>query len=292
MADSSADSQLQAAQTAPLTCALVYDFDGTLAKGNCAEHGLMPALGITDAQAFWEECNRRTKHDRADGILMYLGMLAEQAAAQNPGALLPEKLQEFGATIPFFQGVTSWFSRINAFAAEKGLELEHYVISSGLEEMIRGCAIHEHLTGVFGCKYGYYPQQHVQFWPTQAINYTTKTQMLFRINKGIRNHWDSTAINAFIEPNQRPMPFSRMIFLGDGDTDIPSMKLVKEQGGHSLAVYDLAKWSKASTQNKIEKLIAEERTNYVVPADYSEGSHLDITIKGLLTLIARKAMQG
>ncbi|MGP2516515.1 hypothetical protein [Yersinia sp. 2545 StPb PI] len=119
-------------------------------------------------------------------------------------------------------------------------------------------------------------------------NYTTKTQFLFRINKGIPNSWDNAAINKFIEPEDREIPFQKMIYFGDGDTDIPAMKMVRYQGGVSLAVFDNKKWNNKTTQEKVEKLIAEERANYVVPALYNEGSQLDVTVKGLLQLFKRK----
>jgi hypothetical protein len=154
--------------------------------------------------------------------------------------------------------------------------------------MIRGTVIAEKFRKIYACKYHYSADKKKALWAAQAINYTTKTQFLFRINKGIDNSWDNAAVNRFIEPSEREMPFNRMIYFGDGDTDIPSMKMVRYQGGSSLAVFDQKKWGSTSTQQKVEKLIAEERANYVVPAVYDDGSQLDVTVKGLLQLIRRK----
>lgn len=271
-----------------MKCALIYDFDGTLAEGDCAQHGVMPALDIIDVPAFWDSVKRRAKQDDGDEILTYLGMLAEKANTLNSDTLSIKKLMMHGQSIPLFSGVNSWFDRIDNFAGGLDLELEHYIISSGLDAMIRGTSIGDKFRDIYACKYHYSEDESYATWPAQAINYTTKTQFLFRINKGIHNSWDNREVNKFIELQERDIPFQRMIYLGDGDTDIPSMKMVRYQGGKSIAVFDNKKWSLRSTQDKVEKLISEERADYVVPALYDEGSHLDITVKGLLRLFKRK----
>lgn len=271
-----------------MKCALVYDFDGTLADGDCAQHGLMPALGINNVGAFWQEVKQRAAENDGDEILSYLGLLVEKASQTNPQELSVNNLKKHGKSIPLYPGVAGWFDRINKYADDNGLKLYHYIISSGLDAMIRGTAIGDKFRMIFACKYHYSADGTVAIWPAQAINYTTKTQFLFRINKGIDNSWDNEAVNRFIEPELREIPFQRMIYFGDGDTDIPSMKMVRYQGGVSLAVFDQEKWKTAKTQGKVEKLIAEERANYVVPAIYEEGSQLDVTVKGLLQLFKRK----
>lgn len=271
-----------------MKCALIYDFDGTLAEGDCAQHGLMPELGIIDISSFWQSVKQRAKEDDGDEILSYLGLLAETANKLNSKELSESNLIKHGRTIPLFPGVESWFKRINNYAEQHGLELHHYIISSGLDAMIRGTSIGSEFRNIYACKYHYSPDGETAIWPAQAINYTTKTQFLFRINKGIDNSWDNAAVNKFIEPEAREIPFQRMIYFGDGDTDIPSMKMVRYQGGVSLAVFDNKKWDGKSTQEKVEKLISEERANYVVPALYTEGSQLDVTVKGLLQLFKRK----
>jgi hypothetical protein len=195
-------------------------------------------------------------------------------------------LRWHGAKTPLFNGVVDWFDRINAFGRERSLALEHYVISSGNEEMIRGTTIFAEFRQVFASKY-LYDQEGNAVWPAVAINYTSKTQYLFRINKGVDNYWDNEAVNRWRPLHERPVPFSRIIYLGDGDTDIPSMKMVRFQGGHSLAVFDPVRWEKRELQSKVYNLIAEDRAHFVVPADYRDNSQLDITIKGVLGRIAR-----
>lgn len=269
-------------------CAVVYDFDGTLSQGNCAEHGLMNSIGITDVAEFWNEVKRKNKKRDGDEILTYLGELALRARESKAQEQLSiENLRTHGAGIPLFPGVEDWFGEINRFASDQGIALSHYIISSGLEEMIRGTAISDEFKKIFGCRYHYDKDTYDAKWPSLAINYTTKTQYLFRINKGVENSWDNETINQYIDPSDRAFPFDRMIYLGDGDTDIPSMKMVKEQGGCSLAVFDPDKWQQPRTREKIEKLISENRVNYVVAGDYRTGSQLDVTIRGVLRLYNR-----
>jgi 2-hydroxy-3-keto-5-methylthiopentenyl-1-phosphate phosphatase len=272
-----------------IKAALIYDFDGTLAEGNCAEHGLLPTLGITNAKEFWDRVKKETKTRDADEILTYLGTLALQArVVKKREELTPDRLKCHGNTIPLFPGVLDWFDRINKYAKKLNVQLQHYIVSSGIEEMIRGTPIAKHFKYIFGCKYHYDMKTGYVKWPAVSINYTTKTQYIFRINKGVLNYYDDSKVNEYIEHNQRPMPFERMIYLGDGDTDIPCMRLVKDQGGCSVAVFDEKKWKQASSQNKIEKLIAEDRVNYVVPGNYAQESQLDVTVKGILRKISRK----
>ena len=267
---------------------MIYDFDGTLAKGNCAEHGLMPALGVENNGVFWSQADARAKADDGDGILAYMGELLDKAAEIESDALDIENLRKYGAKIPLFAGVDTWFERVNEFGNKLELNIEHYIISSGLDEMIRGTPIGDKFRQIYACKYHYKGNGRRATFPSLAVNYTTKTQYLFRINKGIDNAWDDNAVNEFIEMGKRKIPFERMIYFGDGDTDIPSMKMVNLQGGFSLAVYDPEKWKDTRKKESITKLISEERANYVVPADYSDGELLDVTVQGLLKLFARR----
>ncbi len=269
----------------PLRTALVYDFDGTLAPGNIQEHSLIPQhLGMTVAD-FWDLVGREKQAEDADQVLVYLRLLAERARAVGK-PLTRAILGEHGRSTPLFAGVEAWFDRIGRHAAERGLALEHYVISAGNEEMIAGTAIHPRFRRVFASRYRYDEHGHAD-WPAVAINFTSKTQYLFRINKGVDNVWQDDAVNRWLPMSERPIPFSRIVYFGDGDTDIPSMKMVRHQGGQSIAVFDPARWAEASMQRKVYNLIAEDRAHFVVPADYTEGSQLDVTVKGVLGRIAR-----
>jgi hypothetical protein len=263
-----------------LRTALVYDFDGTLSPGSMQEHSLIPQLGYENPADFWTAVKARNREIDGDEVLTYMQMLL----AADPQAGSVQALREHGAKLPFFPGVTEWFDRINAYGNHLDLSVKHYIVSSGLREMIYGSSIAEKFRHIFASHYAY--EDDVPSWPAVAINYTTKTQYLFRINKGIENNWDDESVNRYIPMDERPVPFGRMIFLGDGDTDIPAMKMIKYQGGVAVAVFDEDKF-KGTHQQKVHKLIAEDRANYVCPADYRDGSQLDVTVKGVLGRIAR-----
>jgi len=264
------------------TTAMIYDFDGTLSRGNLQECSFIPEVGMT-RDDFWAAVKRRTKDEDADEILVYMHLMLEKA--KDAGEVVTkEMLREHGRNAPLFPGLEGkhWFERVNRFAEKQGLELKSYIISSGIEEMIRGCSIQDAFHKIYASKYIY--EGEAAAWPGVAINYTTKTQYLFRINKGIENHWDRAALNAYMPGESRPVPFSRMIFLGDGDSDIPAMKMMTYQGGHSVAVYDELR--KPEDLEKIHRLISDGRADFVAPGNYKEKSQLDIIIKGILGRIA------
>ena len=265
--------------------ALIYDFDGTLAPDSMQDHSFIPNHLHTDVSAFWAAVDQRKLDHDADAILMFLQVMLERARAQGV-PLTAALLEQHGRDTPLFDGVYTWFDRINRYARERGLALEHYVVSSGNEEMIRGSSIHRHFEHVFASRYAY-DDKGEAVWPAVAVNYTTKVQYLFRINKGVLNNWDNEAVNRWVPMHERPLPFSRMIYLGDGDTDIPSMKMVRQQGGHSIAVFDPAHWHEDHTQTKVYNLISEDRAHFVAPADYRAGSQLDVVVRGVLGRIAR-----
>ena len=269
--------------TNPLRTAIIYDFDGTLARGNIQERGFISAIGKTPAE-FWAMVKARARGEDADEVLVYMLQMLE--LAEKP--ITREALRQHGRNAALFNGLAGgqWFKHINAYAAEQGLDLEHYVISSGNREMIEGCPIFEFFRRVYASQFIFDSEGRAQ-WPGVAINYTTKTQYLFRINKGIENNWDNERINSYVPEHERPVPFKRMIFIGDGDTDIPAMKMTTFQGGHSIAVYDPKR--DQHDMNKIHKLIAQDRVNFVAPADYDQGTPLDVIIKGILGRISREA---
>lgn len=270
-----------------LKTALIYDFDGTLARGNMQEVSFIPSVGMSIGD-FWGEAEALTKSADADGILMYMQLMLHHARL-NETAITRETLSEHGQGVALFDGLKSdenglgWFDRINAVGAKYGLDIEHYIISAGLEEMIDGCPIRDEFHHVFASKF-VYDKDGVAIWPAVGVNYTTKTQYLFRINKGVLNHWEHERVNSFIPDETRPVPFERMIFLGDGDTDVPTMKMMHTKGGYSVAVYDPR--NSERDQKKIYSLISEDRVNFVAAADYREGAALDLIVKGLIGRIA------
>jgi hypothetical protein len=272
---------------APLRAAIVYDFDGTLAPRNLPEHSFLPELGIADADAFWREVHEDARAQDGCQILAYMHRMLEVARARGV-PVTRDMLRRHGRSVPLFRGVEGWFAEIDAYGREKGLEIEHYVVSSGMLEMIEGCAIYPKFRRVFASAYAYDADGHAK-WPSSAINYTNKTQFLFRINKGIDNVWDNAEINAWKPRRERRIPFERMLFLGDGDTDIPSMKMVRQQGGQAVAVFDPELFEQRRSQGRLEKLIAEDRVDYVAAADYSADSLLRVIVRGILGRMALEA---
>ena len=270
-----------------LKTAIIYDFDGTLARGNMQEVTFIPSLGMGIGD-FWGEADRLTKTADADNILMYMQLML-QRSREHGNPITKRLLAGHGEDVKLFDGLKAdltgpgWFERINAKGAEYGLDIEHYIISAGLEEMIDGCPIRDAFHHVFASKF-VYDDHGVAIWPAVGVNYTTKTQYLFRINKGVLNHWDHEQINKFMPDDDRAVPFERMIFLGDGDTDVPTMKMMHTKGGYSIAVYDPR--NSERDQQKIYGLISEDRVNFVAAADYREGSALDLIVKGLVGRIA------
>jgi hypothetical protein len=263
----------------PVRTAIVYDFDGTLARGNIQEHAFLPELGIAK-DVFWDEVGRLKRAHDADQILVYMWWMLQQARAKGV-TVTKDLLRRHGSATPLYDGLDTWFDRINGYAVGHGMALEHYIVSSGNREMIEGCSIYDRFAGVFASQF-IYDDAGAAVWPGVAINYTTKTQFLFRINKGVTNSWDDQAVNRWQPMDERPVPFSRMIFIGDGDTDIPSMKMVRHQGGYSIAVYDEQEWRHPRSKEKLHRLIAEDRAHFVAPANYGDGSQLDVIVRGIL----------
>ena len=258
------------------TVALIYDFDGTLSPGNMQEYDFIPAVGKSNLE-FWHEANSLAEEQDADGILTYMTKMI-QAAKSKGLSLRREAFQESGRKIQLYEGVKEWFSRINAYGEERGLNVVHYINSSGLTEIIEGTEIAHEFRKIYACKF-LYDVDGIAYWPGVAVNYTNKTQFIFKINKGVESVYDSKLVNRFIEEKDRPVPFSNMIYVGDGTTDIPCMRLVKNFGGHSIAVYNPKDKGK---RNEMNTLIRDNRVNHVCPADYSDGSEMDIVVKAII----------
>lgn len=256
--------------------AICYDFDGTLAPGNMQERDFIPRLGLTK-KAFWAENKARAQAFNGDEILSYMGLMLEKARA----ARIPVRREDFaayGKTLALFPGVEGWFDRVDAYGKARGVKVEHYIISSGIREMIEGTPIASRFKEIFASSY-FYDHHGVAEWPALAVNYTTKTQFLFRINKGCFDISDNKAVNRFVPKADRPVPFANMVYIGDGETDVPCFRMVKQQGGHSISVFGAkAKGGRQTSQ----KLLDEGRVNFMAPADYAEGKALDVFMKALV----------
>lgn len=250
------------------TIALIYDFDGTLSPGNMQEFGFMKAIG-SDKKAFWTENTQLSTQNDASEILCYMHLMIKYANSKNI-SLKRASFQSFGKDIDLFKGVKEWFSLINEYGKSKGVIIEHYINSSGLKEIIEGTPIAKEFKNIFACSYMYDVDGRAH-WPAVAVDYTAKTQFLFKINKGIESVRDNKEINKYVPEQERKIPFRHMIYFGDGETDIPCMKLIKQQGGHSIAVY---KPRDKKKKKVAEKLINENRVNFVCQADYSQDKEM------------------
>lgn len=256
--------------------AFVYDFDGTLSPSNMQEYGFIKAIGKNKEQ-FWEENRLLTEKNDANGILCYMYLMLTKAQ-ENSISLRRESFQNFGKDIKLYNGVIEWFDLINLYAANKGLNIQHYIISSGLKEMIEGTDIANKFENIYACSY-LYNIDGIAYWPAVAVDYTAKTQFLFKINKGIKEVSDTVKINTYIPEDERPIPFEHFIYFGDGETDIPCMKMVKEHGGNSIAVY------KRTKKEMAEKLIHQNRVNFACPADYSADKEIYHVVTTILDKI-------
>lgn len=271
----------------PVRAALVYDYDGTLAKGNIQEDSFLPSIQMAPKD-FWGQVKAEAEAQDADEILVYMRLMLRMA--KKAGVPVTKKsLRVHGQTSQLFAGLTgtnNWFSRMTEYAGRHGLMLEHYIISSGNQEIIEGSPIAQEFKKIFACRFEF-NSEGIAIGPNLALNYTTKTQFLFRINKGILNAWNNEGVNAYVAETERPVPFSRMIFIGDGDTDIPAMKMATHNGGYAIAAYPPD--ADRRSLDKIHRLIADERANFISAADYSENSDMDIQVKGIIGRMARSA---
>lgn len=259
--------------------AIMYDFDKTLCTKDMQEYAFIPTLGMTSS-AFWGEVNTMTDKEEMDNILAYMYKMVEKAREKKI-PVTRKTFHEMGMKVEYFNGVKTWFERVNNFGKEVGVRVEHYIVSSGIKEIIEGTEIADYFKKIYACEFLYDYNGSIQ-WPKFAVNYTAKTQFLFRINKGVLTIDSKSAdkLNRFTPENERPVPFRNMIYIGDGLTDVPCMKLVKSNGGQSIAVYDQEKGKEAA-----ELLKKADRVNFVAPADYGPDSDIEVIVKAIIKKI-------
>lgn len=256
--------------------AFIYDFDHTLCTTDMQNYSFIPSLNI-EPKEFWQKANDLSKNEHMDNLLAYMFLMIQESKKRN----LPINRQAFvdlGKDIQFFPGVKDWFPRLNAYGKERGVEVQHYVISSGNEEIIEGSDIYPFFKKVFACEY-LYDENGSAVWPKSVINYTTKTQFLYRINKGVLDISENDKVNASVPDKDKPVPWTNMVYIADGLTDVPCMKLVRGNGGTSIAVYDRKK-------TPARRLFNDGRVDFFCEADYSDGSTLDYIAKLLIDKIA------
>jgi len=259
------------------TLALLYDFDKTLCTKDMQEYSFIPKVNMS-VEDFWREATTLAKTEKMDGVLAYMYLMLRKADSSDQ----PIKRQDFvdlGRDLEFFPGVEDWFERVNEVGNHADANIEHYIISSGLKEIIEGSKIYGSFREVFASEF-FYNVNGIASWPKNAVNYTTKTQFLFRINKGVLDISNDNDLNKFTLEGDRPIPFRNMIYIGDGLTDVPCMKLVKVNGGHSIAVYQ------DGGKEKVNELLKAERVDFLTRADYSKGSELDLIVQDMIAKMA------
>lgn len=258
------------------TVAFMYDFDETLSHGYMQDHALIPLLGYNVGE-FWAEVNQYGRDNNMDNVLAYMHKIV-QVANEKKIKIDKKVMFNLAKGIHYFDGVLEWFDRINEFGKQLNLNIEHYIISSGMKEIIEGTEIYSKFKNIFACSY-VYDKEGNPIWPCQAVNYTNKTQYLFRIRKNQMDDLNNTVgVNELIEEEEK-LPYKNMFYFGDGMTDIPCMKLLKQKGGNSFAVYSPIS---QKAKNTAIKLYKDKRVNYFAPADYTENSKLDKIVKSLL----------
>lgn len=255
--------------------AICYDFDRTLSPDDMQAQGYIQSVGY-DVNSFWKEANALAAENGMDNNLAYMYKMVQEA--EGHFVFNKKALMDYGARVALFKGVEDWFARIKRYGEEADVIVEHYIISSGLKEMIEGTAIAQACAfeKIYASSF-YFNERGVAKWPAQVVNYTNKTQFLFRIEKGVLGVNDE-AVNDYFPPENIRVPFRNMVYIGDSDTDIPCMKLVNSYGGHAIGVYN----PETGNKEKVYKMITDNRVRYFAPADYSEGSELDVLLQSII----------
>lgn len=254
-----------------IVLAICYDFDKTLSPDDMQAQGFIQSLG-QEVENFWNESNKLAGDNDMDQNLAWMYKMTKESRGTH--VFNKEMLRNYGKNVNLFPGVSTWFDRINLYGEEKGIKVEHYIISSGLKEMIEGTEVAKYFKKIYASSF-YFDEDGVAVWPAQCINYTNKTQFLFRIKKGVLEIND-TKVNDYLSEDQSRVPFRNMVYIGDSDTDIPCMKLVSINGGYSIGVHG------KESKNKVFKMIEENRIKYFAEADYSEGSELEKLLKNII----------
>lgn len=257
--------------------AFLYDFDKTLCTTDMEDYAFIPSLGYTPSE-FWAKANGFGYENKMDGLLAYMYTMIRECAAQ--GIRLDRNyLVRSGEAIELFPGVREWFARITAYGADLGVDVEHYVISSGLREIIEGSGITHEFKQIYACEF-YYDESGLAAWPKLDVNFTNKTQFVYRINKGILDIARDKELNDSMPDDSKRVPFTNMVYVGDGLSDVPCMKMMRAYGGQAVAVYQ------DSNRAGVEDLLAKGRVDFIFPADYRDGTLFDETMKNIVRKIA------
>jgi len=265
------------------TIGIIYDYDQTLSPNYMQDEVLFPHFGI-NADQFWKKSRALVDKEGYDGELAYLKSMLDYLELDRP---TNEELRKLGANLNFYKGLPEMFEEMaGALNAEHrlfGVKIEHYIVSSGLKALLDGSRIAPHVKKIFGCEFGEDSNGRITF-PKRVISHTTKTQYIFRINKGMLE--PNEDVNDHMPAELRPIPFNHMIYVGDGPTDVPCFTLMKKYGGNALAVYNPDEKDRASFRKCYLLSAHADRVKHIAPADYRAGSHLRMLLEEMLLEIA------
>jgi hypothetical protein len=262
---------------------LVYDFDQTLSPGYMTDEVLFPHYGISGEQ-FWKKSHALVDEQGYDSELAYLKTPLDCLTPDRP---TNAELRALGAKLRFNPGLPEALTELEQILRPEhralGLKLEHYIISSGIKELLEGSVLRPHLKAVFGSEFAEDREGRISF-PKRVIGHTTKTQFIFRINKGmLLPHED---VNDHMPRELRPIPFEHMIYLGDGPTDVPCFTLVRRYGGQAVAVYHPEDKTRISFRKCWQLSAHADRVRHIAPADFRPHSHLRLILEEMIVEIA------
>ena len=257
--------------------AIMYDFDKTLSTTDMQNYTFIPMLGLTPEE-FWGKTGEFSAKTGCERILSYMFMMIK-ISKEKGIKLTREALRKCGKDIKYHPGVTTWFDRINEYGRKNGIKVEHYLVSSGTKEILEGCSIYDKFTQVYGCEFLYENDEPI--WPKLAINYTQKTQFFFRIAKGAVDIKDDNGVNEKVKERLR-IPYSNIVYIGDGMTDVACMTLVNKNNGYSIGVYT------DSNREQVGQIKKDKRCRFVVEADYSQGKDMEKVLKLIIDDVSNR----
>lgn len=271
------------------TVAIIYDYDQTLSPTYMQEEAIFPIFGI-NAEQFWKRCHELVQNQNYDNELAYMKVMLDYLEMDRP---TNAELRKLGARLNFYPGLPEMFEefRMDLLTAEHlahGITVEHYIVSSGLKILLEGSRLAPYVRAIFGCEFAEDKQGRITF-PRRVISHTQKTQFLFRINKGMLNM--SEDVNDHMPSELRPIPFTNMIYIGDGPTDVPCFTVMQRNGGKAIAVYNPEDPTRASFKKCYQLSIHAERVKNIAPSDFRRGSHLRFLIEEMAQEIADQIVQ-
>lgn len=271
------------------TIALIYDYDQTLSPTYMQEEALFPVFGI-NSEAFWKRCGELVRDQGYDNELAYMKVMLDYLEMDRP---TNAELRRLGERLTFYKGLPEMFEdfKTGLLSAEheaSGITVEHYIVSSGLKVLLEGSRLAPYVRAIFGCEFAEDAQGRITF-PRRVISHTQKTQFLFRINKGMLDM--SQDVNDHMAPDLRPIPFTNMVYVGDGPTDVPCFTVMRRSGGKAIAVYNAEDPTRTSFKKCYQLSVHADRVKNIAPSDFRSGSHLRLLLEEMVQEVADAIVQ-